>query len=134
MIKVNYIKMEGTAVYAHYVECYISMLCKKQPSPILFPARIDTGADITCIPRSFIPEEYLLIKQDAILIRGCVGKIMRADTYTCTLHIAGSERNVFRPSRGVCVTDSDIGLIGTDILKHCNMLFVNDRWQIARRS
>ncbi len=135
MLKVDYIKVEGTAKYAYYVECCVSILCKKQPSPILFPARIDTGADITCIPQAFIPEEYLPLKREnTALIRGCTGVVTRENTYACTLHLAGSGRNVFRPSYGVLITNSNVGLIGMDILKHCNMLFVNERWQIARRS
>lgn len=124
-----YDKQTGTACYAPYVDVTISALTGRKSVDVSFKARIDTGADITCIPSNQAKTLMPLLLGRPLLIRGHDGKVKRARTHLVVLSIHsysnGHEvRKSYRPDRGVLLTDSDIGLIGMDVIsKHWRLVF-----------
>ncbi len=114
-----YEKQTGTACFAPYVDVSISALTGRKSLDVTFKARIDTGADITCIPGSQAKLLMPLLLGRPVLIRGHDGKVKRARTHLIILSVqgnSGEESKIYRPERGVLLTDSDIGLIGMDVI------------------
>ena len=108
---------------APYVDVSISPLAGQEPADIIrFKARVDTGADITIIPREQAERLMPLFLCKPIRVRGHNGRIERVWTYWMIVSIHGypdrSQMRAYRPERGVLLTDSDTGLIGMDIIKH----------------
>lgn len=121
-------KQTGTACFAPYVDVTISALTGRKSVDICFKARIDTGADITCIPAAHAKMLMPLLLGKPVLIRGHDGSVKRTRTHLMIITIHGypNENTVesYRPERGVLLTDSDIGLIGMDIIsKYWRMTF-----------
>jgi len=115
-----YEKQSGTACFAPYVEVVISALTGKKSTDISFKARIDTGADITCIPESQAKLLMPLLIGRPLLIRGHDGSVKRTRTHLMAISINGypdaEQVASYRPERGVLLTESEIGLIGMDII------------------
>jgi hypothetical protein len=118
-------KLAGTVCPAPYVVITISSLTGRKSVDIGFKARIDLGADITCIPRNQAEKLMPLSHGKPVLIRGHDGSVTKGWTYlmTVSIHSYPDEEQVksYRPERGVLLTDSDIGLIGMDIIKYCKL-------------
>jgi len=144
-----YEKKSGVACFAPYVSIVISSLGEQNsvlPSihsgnrdggtrsvlpllggtrtdTVIFDARIDTGADITCIPRTYASKLGPLILGNPITVRGHDGNVNRVWTYRLTISILSYPDNgrlrSYRPEKGVLLTDSNIGLIGMDIIGVC---------------
>jgi len=121
-----YEKKAGVACFAPYVSILISPLSGHNKEEIIFDARIDTGADITCIPRSFASKLGPLILGNPITVRGHDGNVHKVWTYRIAVTLLGYPDNQklksYRPERGVLLTDSNIGLIGMDIISHCKRI------------
>lgn len=115
-----YEKQSGTACFAPYVDVSISALTGRASADISFKARIDTGADITCIPASQAKTLMPLLLGRPLLVRGHDGSIKRVRTHLVILSIHGypekGQHKIYRPERGVLLTDSETGLIGMDII------------------
>ena len=113
-------KQSGTACFAPYVDVSISALTGRGSKNVSFKARIDTGADITCIPRNQANMLMPLLLGRPILVRGHDGNVKRVRTHLVIVSIHGcpdeNGMKSYRPERGVLLTDSDIGLIGMDII------------------
>ena len=133
----SYEKQEGTACFAPYVDVTISALTGRKSLDISFKARIDTGADITCIPSNQAKLLMPLLLGRPVLIRGHDGKVKRSRTHLVILSIHGhsdkeqvsskEKTQSYRPERGVLLTDSDIGLIGMDVIsKYWKVTFDGD--------
>jgi len=123
-----YEKQEGTACFAPYVNVSISALTGRKSVETTFKARLDTGADITCIPGTHAKELMPLLLGRPVRIRGHDGAVKRARTHLVIISVHGypdgDQVGAFRPERGVLLTDSDIGLIGMDIIsKHWKIIF-----------
>lgn len=118
-----YEKKVGVACFAPYVTVLISPLSGYNKEEIIFDARIDTGADITCIPKSFASKLGPLILGNPISVRGHDGNVHKVWTYRIAVTVLGYPDNQklksYRPERGVLLTDSNIGLIGMDIISSC---------------
>jgi len=116
-LTVGLAKQEGTACQAYYLDVKLSSLGGAR-STGTFKARIDTGADITCIPSGEAKKLMPLILGKPVLIRGHDGSVERARTHLAILSILDEKKVVWneRPSRGFLLTDSSVGLIGMDIL------------------
>jgi len=116
----SYEKQTGTACFAPYVDVSLSGLTGRKTLNTTFKARIDTGADITCIPASQANALMPLLLGRPVVVRGHDGKIKRTKTHLVILSIhgdPGTEQAIaYRPERGVLLTDSDIGLIGMDVI------------------
>ena len=124
----SYEKQTGTACFAPYVDVTISALTGRKSVDASFRARIDTGADITCIPTNQAVALMPLLLGRPVLIRGHDGGVTRAKTHLVIISVHGypDENQVqsYRPERGVLLTDSDMGLIGMDIIsKHWKVTF-----------
>jgi len=121
-----YEKKSGVACFAPYVSVIISALYGSSQEKALFDARIDTGADITCIPKIYANKLGPLIIGNPLTVRGHDGKITRVWTYRMNIAIMGypnSDRlKTYHPERGVLLTDSNMGLIGMDIIGECSRL------------
>jgi len=119
-----YEKKSGVACFAPYVSVIISALSGQSQEKALFDARIDTGADITCIPKIHANKLGPLIIGNPITVRGHDGTISRVWTYRMNIAIMcypdGDRLKTYRPERGVLLTDSNIGLIGMDIIGACS--------------
>ena len=66
-----------------------------------------------------------------VVVRGHDGKIKRTKTHLVILSIYGNSDTeqaiAYRPERGVLLTDSDIGLIGMDVIsKYWRVTFDGD--------
>lgn len=113
-----YEKHDGTATFAPYVDVTIST--DRKPVYARFKARIDTGADITCIPANQAKKLMPLFRGRTQLTRGYDGSPKRARTFLIVVSVHGypdrDQPKSYRPERGVLLTDSDIGLIGMDII------------------
>jgi hypothetical protein len=125
-----YEKKSGVACFAPYVGVIISSLAEQNPDTVVFDARIDTGADITCIPKAYANKLGPMILGNPITVRGHDGNVTRVWTYRLTISILaypdvlpllGGTRRLksYRPEKGVLLTDSSIGLIGMDIIGVC---------------
>ena len=115
-----YEKQSGTACLAPYVDVTISALTGRKSVDVSFKARIDTGADITCVPRSQARMLMPLLLGRPLLIRAHDGSVKRTRTHLMIISVHGypdeEQPRSYRPERGVLLTDSDIGLIGMDII------------------
>ena len=113
-------KHPGTACFAPYLDVSISALAGKKTSDAVFKARIDTGADITCIPGVYAQELMPLLLGKPITVRGHDGAIKRTRTHLMIISIHSHPNELelkhYRPERGLLITDSSIGLIGMDII------------------
>jgi len=118
-----YEKKSGVACFAPYVGVIISSLAEQNPDTVVFDARIDTGADITCIPKAYASKLGPLILGNPITVRGHDGNITRVWTYRLTISIMAypdeGRLKSYRPEKGILLTDSSIGLIGMDIISIC---------------
>ena len=114
-------KLGGTACYAPYIEGYFTTLMKKTPGDATrFKFRIDTGADVTCVPSKYVDGSPLFGKP--ILVRGHDGHIVRARRHLGIVSIETPDGVVsVRPEAGVLLTGSEIGLLGMDILKNLHL-------------
>ena len=115
-----YERRPGTACLAPYVDVTISALTGRKSAEVSFKARLDTGADITCIPESQAKMLMPLLMGRPVLVRAHDGTVKRARTHLVIISIHGypdqNQPKSYRPERGVLLTDSDIGLIGMDII------------------
>jgi len=118
-----YEKKNGVACFAPYVSVIISSLAEQNPDTVVFDARIDTGADITCIPKSYASKLGPLILGNPITVRGHDGNVSRVWTYRLTISILAypddGRLRSYRPEKGILLTDSNIGLVGMDIIGIC---------------
>ena len=126
-----YEKQTGTACFAPYVDVSLSGLTGRKTLTTTFKARIDTGADITCIPASQANALMPLLLGRPVVVRGHDGRIKRTKTHLVILSIYGNSDTeqaiAYRPERGVLLTDSDIGLIGMDVIsKYWRVTFDGD--------
>ena len=128
----SYEILEGTACAAPYVDCSISMLIgRNPPAQVKFKARVDTGADVSCVPQH-IAEPYMkdvLLGRPISIRLGGSGATKRVKTmlFMVTLHCDDDNHQSFRPERGVLITNSPIGLLGMDILRRLDVRFHNDQ-------
>ena len=110
---INFTKLKGTAEYAPIMNMKVEGF-GLEDEPVAVQARIDTGADITCVPvelvRHLLPAEH----GKPVLIRGHDGSLKRCSTYKMAKVIEG--RRII-PERGILLTESTIALIGMDILR-----------------
>ena len=116
----SYEKQAGTVCFAPYVNVTISTLTGQESTNISFKARLDTGADITCIPKKQAEKLSPLLSGRPLPVRGHDGSVKRVRTYLMIVSIHcypdEDQSKSYRPERGVLLTDSDIGLIGMDII------------------
>jgi len=98
----------GVKYKAPYIECKIGVH--------RFNARIDTGADITCVPSYAIPNDSE--NAFSMLIRGNKGICERMVPKIVTIEI--EDLGIFPMENGVLSSESPCGLIGMDILNLCN--------------
>jgi len=131
-----YERLPGTACFAPYVDVIISSLTGRK-STAIFKARVDSGADITCIPKNKVEKLMPLLLGRPLLIRGHDGTIKRMRTHLAIISMHGypdqGQLKSYRPERGVLLTDSDVGLIGMDIIsKYWNLTFdgVSQRFSV----
>jgi hypothetical protein len=99
---------------APYIECKIGLH--------RFNARIDTGADITCIPSYAIPNDSK--NAFSILIIGNKGICERMVPKIVTIEI--ENLGIFPMENGVLPTELPCGIIGMDILNLCSFSMVGE--------
>ncbi len=102
-----------------------TLLSSRKSLSVSFKARLDTAADLTCIPRAQAKKLDPLLYGRPILIRHYNGDVEKEHTRRVTIAICGypdeKQMRTYRLEKGVLLTDSDIGLIGMDILKYWDM-------------
>jgi hypothetical protein len=119
-----YEKVNGTACFSPYLRVELANLTSKHVPNLKFLAKVDTGADISHVPSELAKQLEPLDKGKPVLVRLAETEIKRVATYMLTLSIAGDDgTRMYRPERGVCLCDSDCGLIGMDIMKHWTVTF-----------
>lgn len=75
-----------------------------------FLMRIDTGADISVVPRTVLSHHVFPVRH--LYTRGHLGDVQRSSVYKCRLNIEGMDFDA-----EVITTEADIGLLGMDFLK-----------------
>lgn len=122
---------EGSVSDAPYVDVSVGPLtglssCSEHESE-RFRARIDTGADTSCVPASKVELLMPVLAGRPVDVRGFDGVVHRSATYLLVVTVYGwpdaDSVKSYRPKRGVLLTDSDIGLIGMDI--------IGDDWDVT---
>jgi len=118
-----YEKLPGTALFAPYVEMVVStLLSSRRSSSVSFKARLDTAADLTCVPRAQAKKLDPLLCGRQVLVRHYNGDVEKGHTRRVLISIRGypnkDQMRTYSLERGVLLTDSDIGLVGMDILKY----------------
>ena len=76
-------------------------------------AKLDTAADISCIPADLV-DELGLLPASTVLVEGYDGIEVMVDTYTITLEMAATR---FRHLEVVCIPE-EYALLGRDILNY----------------
>ena len=104
----------GVKYKAPYIECKIGVH--------RFNARIDTGADITCVPSYAIPNDSK--NAFSILIIGNKGICERMVPKIVTIEI--ENLGIFPMENGVLPSELPCGIIGMDILNLCNFNMVGE--------
>lgn len=139
ILEIAHTRIKGTAKYAPYVDVAISALLDRKPpdkSELTFKARIDTGADATCVPKEIAKKLMPLPCKRNVLIREHNGKISRERTYLLAVEIIGfkpEHASTYRPPDGVLLRDSKVGLIGMDILKYLHLEMWNEKTTLRLR-
>jgi len=125
LLLASYELLEGTRRYGPYVDCsvFASGFSRLKSKETIFKARIDSGSDITCIPREYATRLMPLEEGKRVQFRGATGKT----TSVCLkklyveIHFQNGHTERYRPARGVVIRDSDIGMIGLDILNQLDI-------------
>ena len=132
VLEINYQHLDGTACYAPYVSVVARGLYGEAEGKS-FDMRIDTGADITCIPRDTV--KILDLKFALPMrVRGHCGKIERVRPRMVAIHINnGDDTWIFTPKRGVLLTKSPIGLLGMDVLRDMVLHMEDERLVLSRK-
>ena len=130
IVEKNYEKKNGLVYPAPYVTILLSTKGYNL-DPFIADARIDTGADFSCVPVEYARKLGPLIMAKPVNVRGYSGEIKRVCTYRIEITILGypcnAKKRIFHLDRGVLLTDSNIILLGMDILKDCRkVIFDND--------
>jgi len=119
MARKPYERKKRTKFFAPYLDVNISPLWTQDSDGVAFDARLDLGADISCIPLACV-SQLDPIPFGYISIRGYDGITIRKETYRMTIGILGYPDNnkvkYCHLENGVILTNSSIGLIGLDII------------------
>ena len=117
----------NTAREAHYIYGKVSCITNKEKTTDLIPMRIDTGADVTCIPKKYVKDIEPLITKQKALVRNHDGGCNRVFFKHAIIHLPCTEYDWIQiiPDHGILLTDSEIGLIGIDVLDNMNYMSVN---------
>ena len=114
-------KLAGAACDAPYVRCGVFALGSGRHAEIPFDARLDTGADITCVPMRCADALIPLQLGRSVLVRSHSGKVERVWTYLVEVAVYGYPDGqgvrFYKPRRGVLLVDCEIGLVGMDIME-----------------
>jgi len=110
-------KLEGTVCHTCYVNARIWSLESRKRN-LFFKARVDLGADITCVPLRIAKKLFPLPIVSPYLMRLADGRVRRVLTYKVNVDVEGTVgMKSYRPERGLILIDSEVGLIGMDIIK-----------------
>jgi len=128
VLEINFQKIEGHVCYAPYVPASV-----KGGSGV-FQMRIDTGADISCVPADAVTGMKFPDGRELRICAGATGDLTKPLPKIMAICIHnGDDTWSFRPSRGVLITKSDVGLLGMDILGQLSMLMIDDTIILERR-
>ncbi len=120
ILEVNFLKIAGTVESAPFVDARIANPNGKWGSNT-FRARIDTGADISCIPRAALGDDWILPSAKPVFTRDFTGESNRLRAYRVRFAIMDRKENIFWEkllSRGILLTNGPTGLLGMDVLKY----------------
>ena len=104
-------KKSGVACFAPYVSTSIIVGNKES---VVFDSRIDSGADITCVPRSMVDKLGPPLLGIPITVRGHDGNTHKVWTYKVMIKLHGYPEECiksYNPDRGILLTEFTIGLI-----------------------
>ena len=131
ILLVSCVKVDG--IRSRFVSSVTAVDGAGEPCSLPIPLLIDTGADITCFPRSSLFSDVGCVGR-SILTRGHTGNVERSATRIITLALPTLGGTIFvTPPCGILVTGSPTGLLGMDILGNCDMLKVGDEMVIEYR-
>jgi len=100
-----------------------------------FYARLDTGADISIMPESFLGVGRPNLYRGPLDLYSAMGDIIakKVTPMSCEIEIIGITE-IFKPVNGVLASDKrSTGLIGMDILTECIVYLYNGGGVICRR-
>jgi predicted aspartyl protease len=131
-LEIAHTTLAGTAKSAPYVDVAISVNRNGMPpkSELTFKARIDTGADASCVPKEIAKKLMTLQCKRNLRIRLHDGRISRERTFLLAIEIIGfkpEHASIYRPPDGVLLRASPEGLIGMDILKYLHLEMCNEK-------
>lgn len=117
VLNLMFVKVPGACVEAPCVEISITGYTGKQSSKII--ARIDTGADISCIPKSLFRQIMPVLQGPHVLIRDHQGSISRERTFLGSIDLWDGKKFYMsvKLKRGFVVQDMhDTALVGMDVI------------------
>lgn len=130
-----YENIYGMTCKAPMVEISVTRLLDGKASSRCM-ARIDTGADVTCIPRRLFLDIRPLPMGRSFLIRGHGGKVGREWTKYGVINLWNG-RHIYksvRPARGFLVQDDECpALLGMDVLSHFRLEGEGSDWKLLPR-
>jgi len=116
-LELMFMRVPGSCANAPCLEMFITNSMGKRSSRFL--ARIDTGADISCVPKEAFRHIMPCMPGVPVLIRDHRGGVNREQTFILTINLLGGGQTYkrVRPPRGVLIQDSlETGLLGMDII------------------
>ena len=128
-------RLHGRAAYAPYLDCCISAFPGMEvPASATFLGRVDTGADLTVVPRCATIDLPPIPIVRSVFIRMGDNKTQRTRTHLLEVGIKNADGVYERFSLpgGVLLMDGDVGIIGMDILNHFDILMVGGIWVMER--
>ena len=116
-------RLPGRSYFVPLVDITIYELGRGEVD-VTFKARLDTGADMTCIPKSQAKKLMPLLRARTVLVSAHNGNCEESRTHQLTVSVHGEEViKSYRPAGGVLLVDCDAGLIGMDIMENWRVTF-----------
>lgn len=116
----GYCKVEDSKFPGPHVNVKVSSIDStgKQMYSKVYKARVDSGADLTVVPRSAV-SAIPLDRKSGLTIRGPSGRVETIPSFCVVVHMLDRCGNIIHtgtPRSGVMLTEGDHGLLGIDIL------------------
>jgi hypothetical protein len=112
-------KVPESRKYAPCVEIGVSNPHRPEQEGFTLLARVDFGADVTCVPKQAINRIHAPPAKCVLICRydGCVDRVFTYDVLITIRGYPDKDSVVsYRPKKGVLAREASSGLIGMDIL------------------
>lgn len=116
MIEANLTNIPESTIIAPYLDARVLAFGEDVESSV-FSMRVDTGADITVVPKSAVSDWHLL-KGITINTEFGDGRRKQRQSYMLRISLNGK---IISPENGIFLTNGNNGWLGIDVLQHFDM-------------